>query len=55
VFGTPGQNARVTFNGAAGQRISIQLSGVSLSLAFVSILKPDASRRRRSAPRTAPR
>ncbi len=42
-IGTPGQNARVTFNGAAGQRISLQLSGVSLSLAFVSILKPDGT------------
>jgi subtilisin family serine protease len=41
--GTPGQNARVTFSGTAGQRISLKLSGVTASLAFVSILKPDGS------------
>jgi Subtilase family len=40
---TPGQNARMTFNGIAGQRISLQLSGVSFSLAFISILRPDGS------------
>ena len=41
--GTPGQNARVTFNGTAGQRISLKLSSVTASLAFVSILKPDGT------------
>jgi hypothetical protein len=40
---TPGQNARVTFNGTAGQRVSLQLSSVSFTLSFVSILKPDGS------------
>ena len=40
---TPGQNARVTFAGQAGQRISLKLSAVTMSLAFVSILKPDGS------------
>jgi subtilisin family serine protease len=40
---TPGQNGRMTFSGAAGQRISLNLSNVSLNLALVSILKPDGS------------
>jgi hypothetical protein len=40
---TPGQNGRVSFNGVAGQRISLQLSGVTLSLALVSILRPDGT------------
>jgi subtilisin family serine protease len=39
---TPGQNASVTFNGAANQRISIQVSN-TFSLALLSILKPDGS------------
>jgi hypothetical protein len=39
---TPGQNARVTFNGSANERISIQLSS-TFSLALLSILKPDGS------------
>ncbi len=40
---TPGQNARLTFAGQPGQRISLKLSAVTMSLAFVSILKPDGS------------
>jgi hypothetical protein len=39
---TPGQNASVTFNGTANQRISIQISN-TFSLALLSILKPDGS------------
>src|SRR5947208_11881001 len=39
----PGQNGRMTFAGAAGQRISVQFSGVTLSFATVSILKPDGT------------
>jgi Subtilase family len=39
--GTPGQNARFTFEGQAGQRISVKLSPVTISSALVSIVKPD--------------
>ena len=44
----PGQNARLTFTGAAGQRISLKLTNVTIgtsgfSSAKVSILKPDGS------------
>ncbi|MCC6141993.1 MAG: RHS repeat protein [Nitrospira sp.] len=38
-----GQNARYTFSGTAGQTISAQLSGVTITSGFVSILKPDGS------------
>lgn len=40
---TPGQNARVTFNGSANQRISVQVSNATFSFAQLSILKPDGS------------
>ena len=40
---TPGQNGRIAFAGAAGQRISAQISGVTFSFAFVSVLKPDGT------------
>jgi large repetitive protein len=39
----PGQNARIAFNGTAGQRISINITNATFSFAFVSILKPDGS------------
>ena len=44
----PGQNARVTFTGTAGQVVSLQLSGVTigsslLSGTTVSILRPDSA------------
>jgi hypothetical protein len=39
----PGQNARVTFAGVAGQRVSIRVSGMTLSGAHVSVLNPDGS------------
>jgi hypothetical protein len=42
-IGTPGQNARLTFDGQAGQRISLKLSSVTISSSYVSILKPDGS------------
>jgi hypothetical protein len=38
---TPGQDARLTFNGTAGQRVSLKLSGGLLSDAF--IYNPDGS------------
>jgi len=40
---TPGQNAKFTFDGAAGQRVSLKVSSSTLSQAYVSIAKPDGS------------
>jgi subtilisin family serine protease len=45
---TPGENARLVFDGVAGHRISIRLSGVTIGTscctsAKVSVLKPDGS------------
>ena len=40
---TPGQNARVTFNGSANERISMNITNATFSFAFLSILKPDGS------------
>jgi hypothetical protein len=40
---TPGQNARATFAGHAGQTVNLTLSGVTVSISFVSILKPDGT------------
>ncbi len=40
-IGTPGQNARLTFQGSAGQRISLKMSAGPVG--GVSILKPDGS------------
>ena len=40
---TPGQNGRVTFTGHAGQTVNITLTGVTISLAYVSVLKPDGT------------
>src|SRR5207247_2658535 len=40
----PGQNARLTFSGTAGQRISLQISAaLSACCADVYIIKPDAT------------
>jgi hypothetical protein len=39
----PGQNARIAFNGSAGQRISINITNGTFSFAFLSILKPDGT------------
>jgi subtilisin family serine protease/uncharacterized protein YhfF len=41
---TPGQNARLTFDGRAGQRVSLRLSGVTILASYVSILRPDEAR-----------
>jgi hypothetical protein len=45
-LGTPGQNARLTFPGATGQRVSVEIAAVSIGTsiccsATVAILKPD--------------
>ena len=40
---TPGQNARLTFAGNAGQHVTLQLSGVSVLISYVTILKPDGT------------
>src|SRR5204862_461966 len=41
--GTPGQNARLTFDAQAGQRVSLSLTGVTISSSYVSLLKPDGT------------
>jgi hypothetical protein len=40
---TPGQNAQITFVGTAGQRVSLQLSNVTMNIAVVTLLKPDGT------------
>jgi subtilisin family serine protease len=42
-FATPGQNARITFDGSVGQALSLKLSDVAVASSFVSILKPDGT------------
>ena len=39
----PGQNAVLTFPGAAGQAVALQLSGVSISSGTASLLRPDGT------------
>jgi hypothetical protein len=39
----PGQNARVTFAGAAGQSITLKLGAVTISISKVSVTKPDGT------------
>ncbi len=40
---TPGQNARLTFTGAAGQRISFNMSGITIAVSDAYIYNPDGS------------
>ena len=40
---TAGQNARLVFEGTAGQRVGLIMSGVTISSSAVSILKPDGT------------
>ena len=41
---TPGQNAKLTFDGTAGQRVaSVNMASVTISKSTVSILKPDGT------------
>ncbi len=40
----PGQRARYTFDGTAGQWVNLGLTGVSIATSTVSILKPDGSK-----------
>ena len=44
-IGTPGQNARFTFSGTQGQRVSVKATGSNMRAqgAYVSLLKPDGS------------
>jgi hypothetical protein len=42
-IGTPGQNATLTFSGTNGQRISLRMTAVSFTRAYVSIKNPDNS------------
>ena len=41
---TYGQNARLTFQGAAGQRLLLDFTDVTVDLSFVSVVSPDGSR-----------
>jgi large repetitive protein len=41
---TPGQNVRLTFDGRAGQRVSLRLSSVTILASYVSVLRPDGTR-----------
>ena len=36
----PGQNARLTFDGAAGQAVTVTVSGMTIQSGTVSILRP---------------
>jgi hypothetical protein len=38
-----GQNARLTFDGTAGQQVTVRLTGNSMSFVFVTLLRPDNS------------
>ena len=40
---TPGQNATLTFNGTAGDRISLDLTNVTISSSSVTVKKPDGT------------
>lgn len=40
---TPGQNARLTFQGTAGRRVSLALTSVSIESSQVTILRPNGS------------
>jgi YD repeat-containing protein len=42
-IGTPGQNARLTFSGTAGQRVSLNMTSITISVSSVYIYKPDGS------------
>jgi hypothetical protein len=42
-IGTPGQNGEVTFDGTAGQRVSVTASGVTISSSVVYLRRPDGS------------
>jgi Subtilase family len=37
----PGQNARLSFDGTAGQRVSARIANVTMPNAYVSLVKPD--------------
>ncbi len=39
----PGQNARLTFSGAAGQRVGLRMTSSSISGGYVSVLQPNGS------------
>ncbi|WP_447980243.1 hypothetical protein [Candidatus Nitrospira bockiana] len=40
---TPGQNARYTFTGTAGQRVNLGVTGVTVNSTTISLLKPDGT------------
>lgn len=40
---TPGQNGHITFEGSAGQRVSLRFTGVTILSSYVTILRPDGT------------
>jgi hypothetical protein len=40
---TPGQNARLTFGGTTGQRVSIRVGSTQIASSYLSLLKPDGT------------
>lgn len=40
-IGTPGQNASLTFSGTSGQQITVRLTGNTIGMTTVKLLKPD--------------
>jgi len=40
---SPGQNGRPTFNGTIGQRVSLNVTGVTITTTYLSISKPDST------------
>jgi hypothetical protein len=40
---TPGQNASLTFSGTASQQVTVHVTGNTMGLVFVSLLKPDGT------------
>ncbi len=40
---SPGQNAKATFSGTAGQRVSLKITGVTVSGTYVNLNKPDGT------------
>ena len=39
----PGQNARLSFDGTAGERVSVRVANVTMPNAYVSLVKPDGT------------
>ena len=40
---TPGQNARIVFSGTAGQTMRLSVAPTTLSISYLSVLRPDGT------------